>query len=203
MKNQELQLGVSHELSPQMVVGARYIWKDLLRAIEDVGVLVPGIGEVFYIANPGEGVAEFILADECPTCPAVPKAKRDYKGLELTFQKRYSDNWALYLSYTISRLYGNYSGWPAPMRMAAPRQREPVLRRPLHDVRPQRGAGLRPARHRSAEPVQGAVHLRFPWNMTLGLNQYIGQGIRSLSKPTLPLSRSSRTVETASVGRTC
>jgi len=110
MKNQELQLGLSHELSPQMVVGARYIWKDLLRAIEDVGVLVPGVGEVFYIANPGEGVAEFILADECPTCPAVPKAKRDYKGLELTFQKRYSDNWALYLSYTISRLYGNYSG---------------------------------------------------------------------------------------------
>ena len=178
MKNQELQLGLSHELTPQMVVGARYIWKDLLRAIEDVGVLVPGVGEVFYIANPGEGVAEFILADECPTCPAVPKAKRDYKGLELTFQKRYSDNWALYLSYTISRLYGNYSGLASSDEDG---RTSPNVNRFFDALQMtfDRNAELVYGRLGTDRPNQfkGQFIYGFPWNMTLGLNQYIGQGI--------------------------
>ncbi len=93
-----------------MSVSARYVHKQLDRGIEDVGVLVPDIGEVFYIANPGEGAATFILEDECPTCPALPKLQRDYDALELVATKRFSNNWFADVSYTLSRLYGNYSG---------------------------------------------------------------------------------------------
>ena len=63
--------------------------KQVDRAIEDVGVIVPGIGEVFYIANPGEGVATTIAADECPTCPGLPEIQRDYDAFELKFNKRF------------------------------------------------------------------------------------------------------------------
>ena len=45
-----------------------------------------------------------------PSLPSFPKAKRDYTGLELTFQRRFSNNWGLFASYTYSKLYGNYSG---------------------------------------------------------------------------------------------
>jgi hypothetical protein len=71
---------------------------------------VPGIGEVFYIANPGEGVTTTLAADECPTCPGLPAIQRDYDAFELRFMRRLSNNWTLNASYTLSRLFGNYPG---------------------------------------------------------------------------------------------
>jgi hypothetical protein len=62
---------------------------------------------VFFMANPGEGIARHIVGDQFP---AVPKPQRDYDALELKFNKRYSNNWSGYSSVTFSRLYGNYSG---------------------------------------------------------------------------------------------
>ncbi len=41
---------------------------------------------------------------------SFPKPKRDYNALELTFDKRFSDNWSLRAYYTLSKLEGNYSG---------------------------------------------------------------------------------------------
>jgi len=42
--------------------------------------------------------------------PACPKAKRDYWGVNIELDKRFSDNWMAGVSYTWSRLWGNYSG---------------------------------------------------------------------------------------------
>jgi hypothetical protein len=109
-RQQELVFGVEHELSPRIAVSARYVHKQVDRAIEDVGVMVPGKGEVYYIANPGEGVATFVEQEACPTCPALPKAKRNYDALELKLTRRFADNWMFNASYTLSRLYGNYPG---------------------------------------------------------------------------------------------
>ena len=39
-----------------------------------------------------------------------PKPKREYDALELTFEKRFADNWSLRAYYTLSKLNGNYSG---------------------------------------------------------------------------------------------
>jgi hypothetical protein len=103
----ELTFGVDHELSRTMSIGVRYTHKWLERTIEDVGVLVPGVGEVFFIANPGFGVAEQILP---VPAPKFPKAQRDYDGVEFRLAKRFASNWSLNTSYTWSRLFGNYGG---------------------------------------------------------------------------------------------
>ena len=75
-------------------------------------MLVPGIGEVYRITNPGERLGENVLRDfaGCTTCPNQPKPTRNYDGVEFRFAKRFSDNWQLTSTYLYSRIYGNYSG---------------------------------------------------------------------------------------------
>lgn len=109
-KQQELVAGLEHELTPLLALSGRYVHKQVDRAIEDVGVIVPGIGEVFYIANPGEGVTTSLVEDECPTCPGLPAIQRDYDAFEFKVIRRLSNNWTANASYTLSRLSGNYPG---------------------------------------------------------------------------------------------
>ena len=112
IRAQEFTLGMEHQLAQTMSLSVRYAHKWLDRTIEDVGINVPGVGEVFYISNPGEGLTENLLRDKagCTTCPNQPKPKRTYDGIELRLMKRLSNNWYANVSYTFSRLYGNYSG---------------------------------------------------------------------------------------------
>ncbi len=111
MESKEYTLGTDYELSPSMSVGMRYIHKELVRTIEDVGVLVDlGNGssaEEYFTANPGFGVATNILGNEFP---AFPKAVRDYDAIDITFTKRFAGNWALNANYVYSELTGNYAG---------------------------------------------------------------------------------------------
>lgn len=107
MKSQEVVVGLDHELNAQTSLGIRYVHKQLDRTIEDVGVVVPGLGEVFFTANPGEGIARQIIG---PQFPSLPKAQRDYDAMELRVTHRSRDRWMINGSYTLSRLYGNYSG---------------------------------------------------------------------------------------------
>jgi hypothetical protein len=92
-----------------MVFSATYVRNDLVRTIEDLGALVDG-DEVYFYANPGEGIAR-----ETPTSGRTapfptPKPKRQYDALELVLNKRFSQRWFGGASYVLSRLYGNYSG---------------------------------------------------------------------------------------------
>ena len=84
IRTRELTFGVDHELSPRIAVGVRYSRKRFDRTIEDTGVLVPGIGEVYRITNPGERIGENVLRDfaGCTTCPNQPKPTRNYDGVE-------------------------------------------------------------------------------------------------------------------------
>ncbi len=107
MESQEFSLGVEHEINATTSFGVRYVHKPIVRTIEDVGKIVPGYGEQYYIANPGFGLAEYTVGTEYP---AQPKAQRDYDGVELRLRRRFSDNWAVNFSYLWSRLYGNYAG---------------------------------------------------------------------------------------------
>src|SRR6185369_13759806 len=71
-------------------VGARYIhrtWSDLVDDVLTVG------------AN-GNSL----------TFENVPNAERDYNGLELTFEKRFSNHWNLLANYTYSKVRGNHFG---------------------------------------------------------------------------------------------
>jgi hypothetical protein len=112
IQTRELTFGLDHELNQRMAVGVRYSHKRFVRTIEDTGVLVPGVGEVFRITNPGESIGENVLRDfaGCTTCPNQPKPTRDYDGVEFRFQKRFSNSWQMTTTYLFSRLYGNYSG---------------------------------------------------------------------------------------------
>lgn len=88
---------------------ATYIHNSLNRTIEDLGALVNG-DEVYFYANPGEGVALMTPTSGATKSFATPKPVRKYDALELTLNKRFSANWFGGASYVLSRLYGNYSG---------------------------------------------------------------------------------------------
>jgi hypothetical protein len=105
MKQQEATFGLEHQLSDAMAVSARYVHKQIDRAIEDTGSLDSEGNEIYIIANPGEGLTE--LAH-----PGVnlPLPVRDYDSVEFAFDKRMANNWYLRTSYLWSRLNGNYSG---------------------------------------------------------------------------------------------
>jgi len=106
-KAQEFVVGMDHELNRLMSIGGRYVHKWVNNAIEDIGVQVVGIGEVFYIANPGYGLGAYPLTT---AYPRTPFPVRDYDAAEITFQKRMANNWSLTSNVVFSRLYGNYSG---------------------------------------------------------------------------------------------
>lgn len=107
----ELTFGLERKLMENLSASVRVVYKHLVRTIEDVGVLTP-TGESYYTSNPGYGYTRPVsqgglFAD---IYPATPKAKRDYWGVNIALDKRFSDNWLGGFSYTWSRLWGNYSG---------------------------------------------------------------------------------------------
>jgi hypothetical protein len=82
--------------SPKMVFSSRYARRDLLSAIEDIGLLTPQ-GEQYFITNPGSGIS--IDPPRLNGYPATPKAKRTYDALEFQVRRR-DDKWLLDASYT-------------------------------------------------------------------------------------------------------
>jgi carboxypeptidase family protein/TonB-dependent receptor-like protein len=107
VKTGEWTGGLDHELNPTMSLGVRYVHKWMFRTIEDTGILYKGT-EDYLIANPGEGLA-VTMEPAYPGFP-TPKPKRNYDGVELRLNKRFSNHWNGQASYLYSRLYGNYSG---------------------------------------------------------------------------------------------
>ena len=127
----EISFGLEKRLGEDISFSARFVQKHLIRTIEDVGVYIytysasgaVSVSQDFWVCNPGYGVSlpveqggKFILdvnstpgntADDYWPCP---KATRDYIGLNLSLEKRFSNNWQGGINYTLSRVYGNYSG---------------------------------------------------------------------------------------------
>ncbi|MBM3760138.1 MAG: TonB-dependent receptor [Acidobacteria bacterium] len=109
MQNRAFDFGFEKNFAGNYLFRSRYSRKSLIRTIEDVGILTPQ-GEQYYIANPGFGYT--IDPKRFPAgYPAnvTPKAQRDYDALELSVTKRFAGTF-VNASYTLSRLYGNYSG---------------------------------------------------------------------------------------------
>ena len=107
VKTQELVFGLDHELTRLVRVGTRFVHKWLNRTIEDVGVLVPAVGEVFYMSNPGYGLGAY---PNGPDMPRTPIPVRDYDAIEFSIARRLANRWSLSSNITFSRLWGNYSG---------------------------------------------------------------------------------------------
>ncbi|NWF84383.1 MAG: TonB-dependent receptor, partial [Bryobacteraceae bacterium] len=108
MKQRMFDLGYDYSINSTLVASLRYTNRRLIRTIEDVGTLGAG-GEVYYIANPGEGITIAPSTWE-KGFPVTPKAIRNYDALEMRLDKRFARNYQFAASYTWSRSYGNYSG---------------------------------------------------------------------------------------------
>jgi len=110
MRQTEYVVGSDYALGRNLGLEVRYARKRLDRTIEDIGFESPA-GEFYWIGNPGENAeVDATWRGFCATCNALPKAKRNYDGLEFRLIKQASKNWYGTVSYTYSRLYGNYSG---------------------------------------------------------------------------------------------
>ena len=101
----EFTLGYERLLGARAKLGLRVIYRTLRQGLEDGADPVSG---EFQFNNPGRG----LLA-------AFPAPERDYTALEVTWEQKNRDRWALRGSYVFSRTYGNYPGpynsdWPTP-----------------------------------------------------------------------------------------
>lgn len=136
-RQHEYVAGFDYQLAKDWAFEARYDRRRLDHVIEDAALADPDNFEMFTIVNPGEGVnstvdgyANFLTSlgsafgipnfafnadpanpfGTCPSCPPLPKAVRNYDGLELRLSKATSHGWAGMFSYTWSSLWGNYTG---------------------------------------------------------------------------------------------
>ena len=181
MESREYSLGAQHELTNQIALGFRYVNKHLVRTIEDVGVLVTdetgAAHEEYFIANPGEGIAQFILGPDCPTCPALPKAKRDYQAFELEATKRFGNRWGAHASYVYSELEGNYGGLASSDENG---RNSPNVNRYFDNLFNSFDANGNAVYGKLATDrphvFKAQVTYSAPWGTGFGLNQYIGSG---------------------------
>ena len=107
MKSQEFSAGFERQIGTFWAGSVRYVHKQIDKAIEDIGTITAEGNEAYVIGNPGFGPASIAHLD--PTVE-MPKAKRDYDGVEFAIEKRFANNWYLRTSYLWSRLDGNYAG---------------------------------------------------------------------------------------------
>jgi hypothetical protein len=110
----EFVFGGEREIFPNIAVGARYVYRDLPRVVEDF--LCDTEGD-YCVGNPtADGMANLLSLDysDFPTTFPAPKPQRIYRGVQLDVTKRFSDNWTLLASYVYSTLKGNYDGLFAP-----------------------------------------------------------------------------------------
>jgi hypothetical protein len=123
MSQHEFLVGGDWAITPNLGVEVRYARKRLDNAIDDQSI----DDSTYYIGNPGPNTYSDLLHRPlpaaftpstafptvtvlCPTCPPAPPAIRRYDGLESRVTYRLGTKFFGSLTYTYSRLTGNYSG---------------------------------------------------------------------------------------------
>ena len=175
MKSQELSFGFEQQFAGQWAGAVRYIHKQIDKTIEDIGTITPEGNEAYIIGNPGFGPATIAHLD--PTVE-LPKAQRDYDGVEFTIEKRLANNWSLRSSYLWSRLYGNYPGLSQTDENG---RTSPNVGR-LYDypvMMFQDGGGPAIGRLPTDRPHQFKTQFiyRLPFGTSFGVNQYVASGL--------------------------
>jgi hypothetical protein len=223
-RQHEFVAGWDYEISPSLALEVRYDRRRLDHVIEDASLADPTLGEIYTIVNPGEGVnstldgyAAFLQSlgqgflintspipfefngsgtfGTCPTCPPMPKAIRNYDGLEFRLTKKASKHWAGMFSYTWSRLWGNYTGLTTTDQIdgAATGRNSPDTSRAFDEPFYYFGAngkstnGLLPTDRPST--LKGNVYYSLPWKgmtTTIGLFQFAYQGTPVSSYTDIP-----------------
>ena len=104
----EFTAGMERQIGRDYVLRGRYTYKNVDEAVEDAGIVNAAGSEAYIIGNPGKGLHLQTLQALGYTRSTRPQ--RRYDGFEVVFEKRLSNNYYFNANYTLSRLYGNYSG---------------------------------------------------------------------------------------------
>jgi hypothetical protein len=129
-----INVTAEYQFGPRTVLRVGYVRNSLIRAIEDMGVLIEGDEHYLYV-NPGEGLLgqvmnitpgtataapaslcqEKLSGQNLQDCLAgdvfpAPKPVRTYNALEVSLTRRFANGFFFDASYVLSRLYGNYPG---------------------------------------------------------------------------------------------
>lgn len=108
MYTQEMVAGFEYEIAQNMSVGIRYVDRSIENVIEDISV---DDGHTYFITNPGDCyTVNPVDGHALGRNVCFPEAVREYKAVELTFNKRFSNNWQMGASYVWSENEGNYGG---------------------------------------------------------------------------------------------
>ncbi len=188
METWEAQLGVDHQLTPTIQIGARLVHKELVRAVEDVGVFESAGSLLLTLGNPGHGVATEATSISGATYPIV-RPVREYEALELSFDKRFANGWSLRAYYTLSRLWGNFSGlvnsdelagFADPLDPTASVRRDPNISMSFDWVTMQYDIDGEPVYGRLAtdrtHQLRAQLLYSFGFGLSVGVNQYVASG---------------------------
>ena len=100
----EWTAGFEHEIINNITFGFRGIYRAQGSVIEDGSF---NDGDDYFLFNPGESLTEQLACDfgQC-----FGRARRFYRGLEFTLNRRFANNFSFNTSYVFSSLIGNYEG---------------------------------------------------------------------------------------------
>jgi len=112
----ETTAGIETEVWKNTVFGARGIYRAQGSVIEDGSF---DDGDHYFLFNPGEplpagpggptGNTEFLACSD-PSIGCFGRARRYYRGLEFTLNRRFANKYSYSMSYVFSSLIGNYEG---------------------------------------------------------------------------------------------
>lgn len=92
----EWVVGGEYEVVANTRFGANFTHRSMGSVIEDMS---RDLGNTYFLGNPGQGFAK-----------DFPKAERNYDALTLYLNRTFAEGWLAQVSYTWSRLRGNYPG---------------------------------------------------------------------------------------------
>ena len=110
----EWTVGMQKTLGENWSISARFLFNNIVNAIEDIGIQT-STGEHYYNGNPGSDWIQAIF-DQAqidgvqPVGAKASKPVREYTSVSITLDRKFKDNWLGGLSYTWSRLWGNFAG---------------------------------------------------------------------------------------------
>jgi outer membrane receptor protein involved in Fe transport len=108
MYTEEVLAGFEYEVMPNLAVGIKGTVRDINDVIEDISV---DGGQTYFITNPGGEVSvNPVTGAPLGETVVFPEPVRDYEAVELTLNKRFSNNWQLFGSAVYSKNEGNYGG---------------------------------------------------------------------------------------------
>jgi hypothetical protein len=133
----EISGGFAFEVAPQSALEVRAIYRQQGRVLEDVQVNAVEQIQNFYYGtaygypyDPFGGTPSNPVSTQYPAATfgayqlgnpgtknvpqggqfGFPKAKRDYKAIEVVFTRRMANHWSLFANYRLAKLDGNYEG---------------------------------------------------------------------------------------------